>query len=83
MSNICLVADNAIQIGDRHTSCSRQLLGQYLVINARVQMSRVQRHNKIRIALIQPKHTGFFQTFRRRQHQFPASALKRVSSVNR
>ena len=82
-ADIGLVLDNAVEFGHGHACCRRELFRQHLVVDARIEASRVQPHDEIGIAFIQPEHRRGSQGANRAQHQLPASALKRVNSSKR
>ena len=81
--DLALVCDDAIQLGHGHAGLQRQLLRDGLVIHARIKPARIETHDQLGIALVDPEHARLAQLFRLRKHHCPASALKRLSSSRR
>ena len=68
---------------DRLTGMVLELLGQCLVIDARIESPLVQAHDEIGVTLVQTEHTHIPKPPRCVQHQPPRSARKRCTSVRR
>ena len=83
LSDLALILDDAVKVGNGHTRLERKFLGQCLVVNARVQAARIHAHDVLGIAFIEAEHAGFTQFFRDAEHYPPVNDLKRVSSSSR
>ena len=82
-AHVALVGDNAVQVRNRHPGLNGQLLGQSLVINTRVKSARIQTHDEVGVALVEPEHPDRSQAARHVEHHWPPRARNRRSSVRR
>jgi hypothetical protein len=62
-TDISLVTDDPVKLGNRHTGIDRQGFCYQLVIDTRVKPSRVEAHDEIDIALVHAQHARFRQLF--------------------
>ena len=83
LAHLALIPDHAVEIGHGHPGFERQLLGFHLVVHARVEASRIEAHDELGVALVQPEHAAGAQFCRGADHEPPVSALKRPNSSRR
>jgi hypothetical protein len=61
-TDVMLGCDDAVEVWHRDIRCKRQTLGLKLVVDQRIQRTRIETKNVVAVAPVQTKHTFIAQT---------------------